>query len=114
MLGEFKSFYIYAGIGVKHGVNLAALFDTTYIDLTHGSVTRLGTLYLCNKKPAHDDSDIISRMEKIEPVLRMWRNITIKGKIAVCIRLEISKIVYLELVTDVLSSIVNFTEQNTY
>ena len=104
---------MYASIGVKNWVNLA-LYDSNYIDLTDDSVKILGTIYLCNKKPAHDERNIINRMAKTETMLRIWRNITIKSKIVVFTTLEILKIVCLVLVTDVLLSIFHFTKQNTY
>ena len=61
---------MYAVIGVKHWVNLA-LHDTNYIDLTDDSVKILRTIYLCNKKPARDERNIINRIAKTETMLRI-------------------------------------------
>ena len=96
-----------AGIGVLKEVSLA-LCDMDCIDITKKTIKILGIHFSYNKK-LENVENFIRHGRKIEKVLKLlkMRNLTVEGKNTIFKTLAIYKIIYLSLVTNVSTEIIN-------
>ena len=113
IMNVFDTFFIYyglkankskceiAGIGVVKGVSME-LCGMECIDLTKNSVKILGIHFSYNKK-IENEENFIKLLKKIENVLKFWRarNLTVQSKFAIFKTFAISKVIHLDLVTNV-------------
>ena len=97
-----------AGIGVKNGVKMA-LCVTKCIDLTDDIIKILSIFFSYNKKLEQEKS-FLKHIVKIQNILKLWKlkNVTIEGRIVVFKSLAISKIIHLEVVTELPTLTINY------
>ena len=97
-----------AGIGVKNGVKMAFCV-TKCIDLTDDIIKILSIFFSYNKKLEQEKS-FLKHIVKIQNILKLWKlkNVTIEGRIVVFKSLAISKIIHLEVVTELPTLTINY------